>query len=118
MLKGLQSLLMPSPFPAAAGCSTTAARSAAGFCPLALLTAETGYDLAGLAAEGWLCLCMSYRCAWSLQQAGIHFEEAVTANGEEPQSGDTASYKATWQGWKKDMVCLTVLFFPSLKCPC
>lgn len=48
MLKGLQSLLMPSPFPAAAGCSTTAARSAAGSCPLALLTAETGYDLLGL----------------------------------------------------------------------
>lgn len=56
--------------------------------------------------------------AWSLQQAGIHFEEAVTANGEEPRSGDIASYKATWRGWKKDMVCLTVLFFPSLKCPC
>lgn len=64
MLKGLQSLLMPSPFPAAAGCSTTAAHSAAGSCPLALLTAETGCDLAGLAAEGWLCLCMSHRCAW------------------------------------------------------
>lgn len=63
MLKGLQSPPMPSPFPAAAWCSTTAARSAAGSCPLALLTAETGYDLAGLAAEGWLCLRVSHSCA-------------------------------------------------------
>lgn len=66
MLKGLQSLLMPSPFPAAAGCSTTAAHSAAGSCPLALLTAETGYDLAGLAMP----LHVTQMCleAWSKQE--------------------------------------------------